>query len=294
MSKQYGMIGLGKMGLPIAKNLLKAGYKLVAFDLNKESIDDVCAAGAQRAVSAADIAKRCDVIITMLPADKELLAVYLGGGGIAENCKQGVLCIDMTSARGETLRQIQKAAQEKGREILWLDAPVSGGVPAAETGALTIMVGGERLLFDEYKDCFEKIGRKIVYTGAAGSAKDMKMLNQALNAGNTCIAAEVMLLAKQLGVDIDIFMDIVNDSSGGSWIFKNNVPKFFLTHEHNPGFRLDLMKKDVSLVIDSAREKEYFIPVLQMVYQVFLSASNQGNGDKNYTYVAKWIEDNNL
>jgi 2-hydroxy-3-oxopropionate reductase len=154
------------------------------------------------------------------------------------------------------------------------------------------MVGGEQALFDEYKPFFEAIGKKITYTGILGSAKDIKMLNQALNAGNSCVAAEVMMLAKQLGVDIKTLVDVVNDSSGGSWIFKNNIQRY-IEHNHTPGFKLDLMKKDVSLFTESAREKGDFTPMIDLTMSILTAGSNQGHGEMNYTYISKWIEEQN-
>jgi len=292
MNKRFGMIGLGNMGLPMAKNIVKAGFHLSATSVNKDVWDDAKASGIQIVEDAIEIAKNCDVIITILPADREVVSVYECDEGIINNCAQGTVCIDMTSAKGGTVRQIRDTAIARGKDIKWLDAPVSGGVAAATSATLTIMVSGERSIYDEYLSFFEAIGKKITYTGELGSAKDIKMLNQALNAGNSCVAAEVMMLAKQLDVDLNIFMDVVNESSGGSWIFKNNVPRY-IAHEHKPGFKLDLMKKDVSLFADSARAKGDFTPVLDTVMNILSAASNQGHGEQNYTYIAKWIEEQN-
>ena len=292
MSKQYGLIGLGNMGLPMALNIAKAGLPLCATDLNPEACKKAEAAGITIYQSAKEVAQNSDVVITMLPADRHILAVFEGAEGVIENSRPGAVCIDMTSAKGETIRRVANYAKDNGKDIQWLDAPVSGGVAAAEAGTLTIMVGGEEALFNELKPYFEAVGKKITYTGALGSAKDIKMLNQALNAGNSVVAAEVMVLAKQLGVNIQTFMDVVNDSSGGSWIFKNNVHRY-VNHEHKPGFKLDLMKKDVSLFIESARAQGDFTPVLDLVMGVLTATSNAGHGDQNYTYIAKWIEEQN-
>lgn len=292
MSKQYGFIGLGNMGLPIAKNIAAAGIKLCATDLSPAACEEAAAAGIVIYNSAKEVAQHSDVIITMLPADQHIISVFEGVDGVIANAKSGTVCIDMTSAKGETMRRVAAYAEQQGTQIKWLDAPVSGGVAAATGGTLTIMVAGDETLFHEYKPYFEVVGKKITYTGALGSAKDIKMLNQVLNAGNSAVAAEVIMMAKQLGVDLQTFMDIVNDSSGASWIFKNNVPRY-VEHNHVPGFKLDLMKKDVSLFIESARTKGDFTPVVDMVMNVLTAASNQGHGDKNYTYISKWMEEQN-
>jgi len=286
------MIGLGNMGLPMAKNMVAAGLHVTATSRSNSVVDDARSFGMQIVDSIAEVAKSCDVIVTMLPADREVISVYEDEGGIIDNCKQGAVCIDMTSAKGETMRRIRDTGLARAKDIKWLDAPVSGGVAAAATAMLTIMVSGERMVFDEYLPFFEIVGKKITYTGLLGSAKDVKMLNQALNAGNSCVAAEVMMLAKQLDVDLDVFMDVVNESSGGSWIFKNNVPRY-ITHDHKPGFKLDLMKKDVSLFTEVARMNGDFTPIIDMVINILSAAGNQGHGEQNYTYISKWIEEQN-
>jgi len=292
MSKQYGFIGLGNMGFPIAKNIVKAGMSLCATSSRSDVRKEASAAGITIYETVKEVVLNSDVIVTMLPADPQIISVFEGADGIIANCKPGAVCIDMTSAKGETIGCVQKSAQNAGKEMKLLDAPVSGGVAAAEAGTLTIMVGGDQALFCEFKPYFESVGKKITYTGALGSAKDIKMLNQALNAGNSAVAAEVMMLAKQLGVDLQTFMDVVNDSSGGSWIFKNNVPRY-INHEHKPGFKLDLMKKDVALFVESARSKGDFTPVLDLVMGVLTATSNAGHGAQNYTYISKWIEEQN-
>jgi 3-hydroxyisobutyrate dehydrogenase-like beta-hydroxyacid dehydrogenase len=197
----------------------------------------------------------------------------------------------MTSAKGSTKQAVADCAKQKGKKIHVIDAPVSGGVAGAKAGTLTIMVGCEKALFDEAMPVFQAMGKKIVHTGDLGSASNIKMINQMINAGNSAVACEALCVAKKLGVDLNVMCDVINDSSGGSFVFKNNVPRC-ISGDHAPGFRLDLMKKDVGLFIESAQANSSFTPMSEFVYQVFKAASNQGHGDKNATYIFKWYEQN--
>jgi 3-hydroxyisobutyrate dehydrogenase-like beta-hydroxyacid dehydrogenase len=206
--------------------------------------------------------------------------------------REGAVCIDMTSASGSTKQEIAHCAGKKNKRIGVIDAPVSGGVPGAKAGTLTIMVGCDETLYHENLPIFEAMGSKIVHTGELGSASNIKTLNQMLNAGNSAVACEVLCVAKKMGVDLNKLYDIVNDSSGGSFVFKNNTPRYVFTHDHEPGFRLDLMKKDVGLFIESAKQNQSFTPISDFVYQIYKATSNQGHGNKNTTYIFEWYEEN--
>lgn len=292
MSKKIGFIGLGQMGLPMALNLCKNGYEVVVRsgfhhpDSEKSAVE----AGAATVRSFQEMAEICDVIITMVPADKEILSLY-SEEEILATAKEGLVCIDMTSAKGTTKVRIAEKIQAMDRGIHFIDAPVSGGVAGAKAGTLTIMVGSTEEEYAEYMDIFQAMGKKIFYTGSVGSGSNVKMLNQMLNAANTAIAAEVLCISRKLGVDDNILCEVVNQSSGASFIFEKNVPKYMLTGDHTPGFRLDLMKKDVGLFIDTAKEIQGFTPVSDLVSQLYQAVSNQGAGNMNYTYIHQWLSD---
>ncbi len=291
--KKIGFIGLGKMGLPMALNLCRAGFPVTVCSRNPGSAKQVTDLGGKTAESYAALARESEVLITIVPADKEIKELYLGENGLLANLPDGSICIDMTSATGGTMLLLQKTAKEMGKDIRIVDAPVSGGVAGAVNGKLTIMAGCEsEELFNECMPVFEAMGEKIYYTGGLGSGSNIKMINQMLNAANTAAAAEAICLAKQLGVDLQKLVEIVNKSSGQSFVFEKNVPKYMLTGDHTPGFRLDLMKKDVGLFLQAAQENQAFTPVSELVYQIFKATSNQGGGDKNYTYILNWFEEN--
>lgn len=291
--KKIGFIGLGKMGLPMAQNLCRAGYSVMVCSSNKDSAKLVVELGGEAVASYKIMAETADVIITIVPADKEILGLYLGEAGLIENMRANTVCIDMTSAQGSTMRLLRDYTKERNIAVNIIDAPVSGGVPAAVSGKLTIMVGCDDVaLFEDNKAILEAMGEKIFYTGALGSGSDIKMINQMLNASNTAAACEAVSMAKQLGIDTNILCDVINQSSGGSFVFKNTVPKFILTGEHTPGFRLDLMKKDVGLFVTAAKENEAVMPISELVYQIYKATSNQGKGDRNHSCIAEWVEGN--
>ena len=190
-----GFIGIGNMGKPIAANLLRAGYAVVVSSAfgNEKPATELAALGAQVVTTIKEIILKAEILITVLPADKQILDVYLGPDGVLENLANGSLCIEMTSAKGETLKHVADEAHKRERQYAFIDAPVSGGVDSATAGTLTIMVSGNKEALERGLPILQVIGKKIIQTGTElGNAKSIKMLNQMLNAGNTCIACEVL------------------------------------------------------------------------------------------------------
>lgn len=291
--KNIGFIGLGKMGLPMALNLCRAGFNVIVCSSKPESAQQIVDLGGKTAPSYAELAKQSDIVITIVPADKEIKELYLGENGLLMNIPDGGICIDMTSATGDTMLLLRDTAAAMGKAVPIIDAPVSGGVAGAINGKLTIMAScSDKALFDQCMPVFEAMGEKIYYCGNLGAGSNIKMINQMINAANTAIAAEAICMAKKLGVDLNTLVEIVNKSSGQSYIFERNVPKYMLTGDHTPGFRLNLMKKDVSLFIDASKNNQAFTPLCEMVYQIYKATANQGGGDKNYTYILEWFEKN--
>ncbi|HEY5465486.1 MAG TPA: NAD(P)-dependent oxidoreductase [Clostridia bacterium] len=293
MNKTIGFIGLGNMGKPMAQNLIKAGFELIVFDLSKKAMDELCAAGAKIADSVKSTAEASDILITILPADKEILEVYTKEDGVINHIRNGSICIEMTSALGDTVKEIDRLSKDLRKEITFIDAPVSGGIAGAQGGTLTIMVGGEKNKIEECRPILQVMGDKIIYAGDLGSGKAVKMVNQFLNAGNTYIASEALFLAKHLNLDMDILCSIINESTGGSWVFKNNVPKVMIPQNFEQGFRLDLMKKDIGLSMLQAQSDNLSLPVMSLIYQIYQAMMNQGNKNKNYNVVSQWIEQQN-
>ncbi len=290
--KKVGFIGLGKMGLPMAMNLCKAGFEVYVHSTNPESQQKAVGEGAAVIESYNAMAELCDAVITIVPADQQIKELYLGEDGLIAHAKESIVFIDMTSAKGSTKELINGAVLEADKNISFVDAPVSGGVAGAAGGTLTIMTGCSKDVFDVIMPVLEAMGKNIIYTGEVGTASNVKMLNQMLNAGNTAVAAEVLCMSRKLGVEDEVLKNVVSQSSGQSFVFDRNVPKFMMTGEHVPGFRLNLMKKDVGLFVDAANEMEGFTPVTKLIYELFRACANQGYGDLNYTSIHKWLEEN--
>ncbi len=285
--KKIGFIGLGKMGLPMALCLCRKGFSVWTCSSKEESQRSVEEAGGHGAPDYAWMAAECDVLISIVPADREILEL---AQVVEDRGREWLVWIEMTSAMGTTKQAVARSLEHKG--IRLMDAPVSGGTAGARKGELTIMAGACGTLLEEHRDILEGMGTRIFHTGGVGSASNVKMLNQMLNAANTAIAAEVLCLSRKLGVDDEVLSRVVNQSSGGSYIFERNVPKYMMTGDHTPGFRLDLMKKDVGLFTETAKEKDSFFPVSGLIAELYKAASHRGFGDQNYTAIHKWYEEN--
>lgn len=276
----------------MALNLCRKGFDVLVCSSNPESQKRVIAEGGGVIGGFQNMAQTCDVIITIVPADQEIIRLYTKEGGICDHARSGLICIDMTSAKGTTKKAIADHIECTGKDITFIDAPVSGGVPGAQNGTLTIMAGGQEAAVEQIRDVLEAMGSNIIHTGAVGSGSNVKMLNQMLNAANTAIAAEVLCISRELGVSDEILSKVVNQSSGGSYVFERNVPKYMMSGEHQPGFRLKLMKKDIGLFIDTASEIAGFTPVSNLVNQLYQAAVNGGHEEENYTVIHKWFEEN--
>ena len=279
MMRKIGFIGLGHKG-----------FEVYANSSRRESQEAFLQAGGHPIGSIGEMARCCDVILTIVPADKEIRSIYTEDGGIIQEARDGLICIDMTSAKGTTKKEILSCMNESGKKLHFLDAPVSGGVAGAKAGSLTIMVGGEKDIFEACRHIFAAIGAKLVHTGAVGSASDVKMINQMLVSVNTAAAAEALCMARRLGIEDETFLEIINGSTGRSYAFERNVPNYMMKGDHTPGFQLKLMKKDLGLYLETAREQGAFSLVSEVAYQVYQAACNQGNGDKNYTCIYEWLK----
>ena len=216
MTMKVGFIGLGIMGKPMSKNLLKAGYSLVVADRNPESIAEVIAAGAETAATAKDIAEQCDVIITMLPNSPHVKEVALGEGGIIEGAKPGTVLIDMSSIAPLASREISDALKAKGVDML--DAPVSGGEPKAIDGTLSVMVGGDKAIFDKYYDLLKAMAGSVVHTGDIGAGNVTKLANQVIVALNIAAMSEALTLATKAGVNPDLVYQAIRGGLAGSTV----------------------------------------------------------------------------
>jgi 3-hydroxyisobutyrate dehydrogenase len=246
-----GFIGLGNMGGPMARNLLKAGHKVRAFDLVQANLDGLAAAGAVAAASAADAANAVEVVITMLPAGEHVRAVYLGEGGVIAAAGKGALLIDSSTIDVESARSVAAAAAKVGLDML--DAPVSGGVAGAEAATLTFMVGGPEAAFQRGQPILQAMGKTIVHAGPAGNGQAAKICNNMILGISMIAVSEGFLLAEKLGLDAQKLFDIASKSSGQCWSMTSYcpvagpVPTSPANRNYKAGFTTAMMLKDLTL-----------------------------------------------
>ncbi len=248
---KIGFIGLGIMGKPMSKNLLKAGYDLVVCDLNTAAVEDVVAAGAASAPSAKAVAEVADVIITMLPNSPQVKAVVLGEGGVLEGVKAGSVVIDMSSIAPLTSQEV--AAELAKKDVAMLDAPVSGGEPKAIDATLSVMVGGDKEVFDKYYDIMKAMAGSVVYTGKVGAGNVTKLANQMIVAINIAAMSEALVLATKAGVEPDLVYQAIRGGLAGSTVLDAKAP-LVMDRKFDPGFRINLHIKDLANAIDTAHE----------------------------------------
>ena len=249
--QKIGFIGLGIMGKPMAKNLLKAGYKLVVYDINKQPVKELVEAGAEEGLSSKDVAERTDIIITMLPNSPHVKEVILGENGVLEGARQGQIIVDMSSIAPLVSMEVAAKAKEKGVEML--DAPVSGGEPKAIDGTLSIMVGGSQEVFDKVKDILLCMGSSAVLGGDIGSGNITKLANQIIVALNIAAMSEAFVLATKAGVDPERVYQAIRGGLAGSTVLDAKAP-MVMERNFKPGFRIELHIKDLMNALETAHE----------------------------------------
>lgn len=287
---KVGFIGLGAMGAPMAERVLRAGFPLcTTFHHRREPADRLAALGAAVLATPAEVARDAQAIITILPADAELKQVALGPGGLLEAFSPGKILIDMTTATAMTLREVEAALAPAGVRVL--DAPVSGGTTGAVQGTLTIMAGGDPALLEECRPLLETMGTNIIHVGAVGQGKVVKMVNQLMAATNLLAIGEAFALGVRCGADPQTLYSVIKESSGYSRMMDARLPSFLLAGSFQPGFKLDLMKKDVNLALLSARAESVPLLLGSLVSQIFSAASASGKGGADFAAAAQFLAD---
>lgn len=287
MTMKVGFIGLGIMGKPMSKNLLKAGYSLVVADRNPEAIADVIAAGAETAATAKAIAEQCDVIITMLPNSPHVKEVALGENGIIEGAKPGTVLIDMSSIAPLASREISEALKAKGIDML--DAPVSGGEPKAIDGTLSVMVGGDKAIFDKYYDLMKAMAGSVVHTGEIGAGNVTKLANQVIVALNIAAMSEALTLATKAGVNPDLVYQAIRGGLAGSTVLDAKAP-MVMDRNFKPGFRIDLHIKDLANALDTSHGVGAQLPLTAAVMEMMQALRADGLGTADHSALACYYE----
>jgi 2-hydroxy-3-oxopropionate reductase len=274
------VIGLGIMGMPMARNLMKAGHTVTGFNRSTgpsgtAKVDALVAAGGIGATSIPDAVKDADVVITMVPDSPDVEAVVLGDDGVFAHAKRGALWIDASSIRPDVARRLAEEATAAG--IRPLDAPVSGGEQGAIDGVLSIMVGGEADAFEDAREVLEAVGKTIVHVGPSGAGQTVKAANQLIVAVNIQALAEAIVFLEAYGVDTDAALKVLGGGLAGSKVLDQKGQKM-LDRNFDPGFRLELHHKDLGIVTSAAREAGVATPLGANVAQLVAALVNHGNG----------------
>lgn len=286
---KVGFVGLGIMGRPMCKNLLKAGYEVTAFDpFAKEALDDVVSCGAKRGTSNADVASKSDVVIIMVPNSPHVRAAVFDKGGLAEGAKQGLDVIDMSSIAPLQSKAIAEECAKTG--INMMDAPVSGGEPKAIDGTLSIMCGGPKALFDKYKDMLGVMGASVVHCGEVNGAGDtVKLANQVVVACNIAACAEAYELATMAGVNPEKVFDAIKGGLAGSTVMNAKVP-MMMDRNFKPGFRVDLHIKDLNNALETGHGLGTPMILTSAVQEMLQWLHNNGCGTDDHSALVKYYE----
>jgi 2-hydroxy-3-oxopropionate reductase len=284
---KIGFIGLGIMGKPMSKNLLKAGYKLVVYDIVQEAVKEVVAAGAEAGVSPKDVASKTDIVITMLPNSPHVKTVILGKDGVLEGVQKGKIVVDMSSIAPAVSQEVGKALAEKGVEFL--DAPVSGGEPKAIDGTLAIMVGGKEEVFNKVKDILLKMGSSAVLCGDIGAGNVTKLANQIIVALNIAAMSEAYVLATKAGVDPEKVFNAIKGGLAGSTVLNAKSP-MVLEGNYKPGFRIELHIKDLQNALDTAHDIGVPIPLTSVVMEIFQALKVEGKAKEDHCGIIQFYE----
>jgi 2-hydroxy-3-oxopropionate reductase len=284
---KIGFIGLGIMGKPMAKNLLKAGYSLVVYDLNPEPVKELAAAGAEAASSAKEVAKKTEVVLTMLPNSPHVKAAVTGPNGVLEGAKPGMIIVDMSSIAPLAAQEVAAKAAEKGVEML--DAPVSGGEPKAIEGTLSIMVGGKKAVFEKCQDILSKMGASVVLCGDIGAGNTTKLANQIIVALNIAAMSEALVLGAKAGVNPETIFQAIRGGLAGSTVLEAKAP-MVLSGNFKPGFRIELHIKDLANALDTAHEIGVPLPLTSQVMEIMQALKVDGKAGNDHSGIIQFYE----
>ena len=288
MAQTLGFIGLGIMGRPMAKNLLKAGYPLVVHSRSKAPVDDLTTAGARSAPSPKAVTEQVDVLITMLPNSPDVELVALGSQGILEGARSGLIYVDMSTISPLVSQRIDKTLAARG--VRMLDAPVSGGERGAVEGTLSIMVGGDKPTFDLVLPILQAMGKTITHLGPLGAGGFTKLANQIIVAVNLTALGEALTLARKAGLNRELTLKALGGGLAGSRCLEQKTPNY-LSNTYNPGFRVDLHFKDLGLIMESGRALGVPLPTTALVQELFAALRARGRGGLDHSAVITLLED---
>jgi len=287
MTDRIGFIGLGIMGRPMARNLMKAGFPLTVWNRSRPGIDELVSEGAAEGGSPADVARRSDVVITIVGDSPDVEGVALGANGIIEGAHAGLVHIDMTTMSPQVTRRIAERLAEAGVEML--DAPVSGGQQGAIEGTLSIMVGGKAETLERCRPVLAAMGGKIVYCGPAGAGQTVKLCNQIAVALTNLGMCEALVFAARSGIDPRVMIEAVSAGAGTSWQLQNLAPRI-VERDFRPGFKVAHQRKDLRLALEAAAAMAAPLPGTGLVAELFSALEADGLGEEGTQALVKALE----
>lgn len=285
-SATVGVVGLGIMGAPMARNLVRAGYRVLGHDVSTDRIRQLVAAGGQAAGSVA-AATDADLVITMLPDSPQVEQVVLGPDGVLEHAKPGLLLVDMSTIRPETSIRVAREAADRG--VRALDAPVSGGESGAVDGTLSIMVGGAAEDVEAALPVLDVLGATVVHVGPSGAGQTVKAANQIVVAGTYALVSEAIVLLEASGLDPGPALDVLAGGLAGSRVLELKR-RSMVAREFAPGFRIDLHHKDMGIALAAARAADVALPVTGLIAQLVAAARAQGHGALDHSALLMALE----
>ncbi|MGF6906688.1 2-hydroxy-3-oxopropionate reductase [Fusobacterium sp. PH5-44] len=284
---KVGFIGLGIMGKPMCKNVLKAGHEVVVFDMNKAAVEDVVSAGAKSASSSKEVGANCDVLITMVPNSPQVRAVLFGENGAAEGLKTGSTVIDMSSINPVESQKIAKELEKIGVEFL--DAPVSGGEPKAIDGTISVMVGGKEEIYNKYFELMKSMAGSVVLVGAVGAGNTTKLANQIIVALNIAAVSEAFVLCEKAQVDPQLVFDAIKGGLAGSTVLNAKAP-MMISRNFEPGFRIELHIKDLQNALDTGHAINASLPLTAQVMEIMQALKVDGRETKDHSAILNYYE----
>ncbi|NQU96561.1 MAG: NAD(P)-dependent oxidoreductase [Chloroflexi bacterium] len=287
MKERIGFVGLGMMGAPMSRNLLKAGHEVAVFDVDASRIEEIADVGARAAESPADAASGADVTITMVPDSQDVEAAIAGTRGIIEGAGRGSVVVDMSTISPATSRTLAARLAERGVDML--DAPVSGGVIGAQNAALTIFVGGDTATFERCLPVLKVMGRAVTHMGPSGAGHTAKLANQILGAGCMIGVAEGLVFAKKAGLDLKTFVEAAMQGAAASWTLGNQAPRV-MDGDFSPGFMVKHIQKDLRLAHEVGGDVGVVMPMAGIVQQLYRALQAEGDQELGHHAIVRVIE----
>ncbi len=284
---KIGFIGLGIMGKPMSRNLIKSGYELVVCDKNRDAVEELVSQGAQAAANGSEVGRLCRVVITMLPNSPHVKEAVLGENGVIESAAAGTTLIDMSSIDPLASKEIGATLAQK--QIEMLDAPVSGGEPKAINGTISVMVGGKKAIFDQYYDLMKAMAGSVVYVGDLGAGNVTKLANQIIVALNIAAMSEAFALAQQAGVSPELVFQAIRGGLAGSTVLDAKAP-LVMDRKFNPGFRIELHIKDLANALHAAHQLSVPLPLTSQVMEIMQALKADGLEKEDHCSIIKYYE----